>query len=85
MRVARKFRRALTLDQLHRGYARLAVRPGSLRSVCLIRELPAGGVIVGPPGARRLALDIVRSEIDSDCYVTDRRLAIALARLIARL
>jgi hypothetical protein len=85
MRVARKIRQALKLDRLHRGYARLALRPASFRRLRAPRELPAGGVIVGPAGARRLALDMVCSEISAGCYVTASRLAYALDRLLARL
>jgi len=85
MRVARNIRQALKLNRLHRGYARLPLRPRLLRTFCAMRELPAGGVIVGPPGARQLALDIVRSEISAGCYVTEGRLADALYRLMATL
>ncbi len=85
MRVARKVRKALKLDSLRRGYARLALRPASLRRRRVPRELPAGGVIVGPRGARRLALDMVATEISAGCYVTDSRLAYALDRLLAGL
>jgi hypothetical protein len=88
MRVARNVRQALRLDRLHRGYARLALRPGRAgltRPTELPREVPAGGVIVGPPGARRLVLDMVRSEISAGCYVNEGRLAAALDRLIAAL
>jgi len=85
MRVARNLRQALRLNRLHRGYSRLPLHPGKLRTFCALRELPAGGVIVGPAGARRLALDIVRAEISAGCYVTERRLADALYRLLATL
>ncbi|HOX06766.1 MAG TPA: hypothetical protein PK280_10205, partial [Planctomycetota bacterium] len=85
MRGARKVREALQLGWLHRGYARLALRPASVRRRRLPRELTAGGVIVGPKGARSLAVEMVRTEIAAGCYVTDTRLAYALDRLLARL
>jgi hypothetical protein len=85
MRAARRVREALKLDWLHRGYSRLALRPASARRRRLARELTAGGVIVGPLGARRLAVDMVCAEISAGCYVTDTRLAYALDRLLARL
>ena len=85
MRAVRRAREALKLDWLHRGYCRLVLRPASIRRRRLPRELTAGGVIVGPQGARRLAVDIVCAEISAGCYVTDTRLAYALDRLLARL
>jgi len=85
MRVARKLRAALRLSRIARGYQPMAARPGRPWKSARGARAPAGGVIVGPFGARQRAVDLVRSEIAAGSYLTDGRLAAALERLIASL
>jgi hypothetical protein len=83
MRVEKKVRLALKQTQIRRGYHRLALRPARAIRPGRGRRLPAGGIIVGPYGARCLASELVRREIAAGRYVTETKLAAALERLIA--
>lgn len=84
MRVTRSFRSILRIKR-RRGYYRTPGRPGRFRPARAQRYLPVGGIIVGPPGARRWALGLVRREVKAGSYVTDWRLSAALDRMLARL
>ena len=85
MRVEKKLRQALKQAQVRRGYHRLPLRPARAVRQPRVRRLPAGGIIVGPYGARCLASELVCREITAGRYVTEARLAAALERLIAGL
>jgi hypothetical protein len=85
MRIERRLREALRLSRIGRGYQPSALRPGQPWKSARRTRLPAGGVIVGPPGERTRAIELVRSEIAAGSYVTESRLAAALERLIASL
>jgi len=82
MRPVRHLRTILRIRK-RRGYYRIPARPRRLLETSMQRYIPVGGVMVGPPGARRWALGLVRHEVESDSYVTDWRLAAALDRLLA--
>ena len=83
MRVARDLRSVLRIKR-RRGYYRTPLRTGRARRAGGRHYPTAGGVIVGPRGARRWALSLVRSEIEAGSYVSEWRLNAALGRLLAK-
>jgi hypothetical protein len=82
MRLARELRSLLRLGR-RRGYRPLPARPGRRSDSSRGQYLAAGGVISGAAGARRFALELVRSEIRAGTYLSEWRLQAALDRLIA--
>lgn len=82
MRVGREVRRAWRARFLRRGYPAMPLRPGPGSPSRSEPRPSAGGIIVGPPGIRRMTLDLIRTELGAGRYVTDWRLATAMARLL---
>ena len=82
MRTARNSS-SLLRTKRRRGFFRLALRPGRLLPSPLTRYYTVGGVLSGPPGARRWAMNLVRREIADGTYLSDWRLNAALDRMIA--
>ncbi|MHC4916148.1 MAG: hypothetical protein ACYTGB_11730 [Planctomycetota bacterium] len=83
MRVIRDLRSVLRIRR-RRGYYRTPVRPDRFRPLKLPRYFTTGGVITGPRGSRRLALNLINQEVRAGEYITPWRLNAALDRLIAR-
>ncbi len=82
MRIIRDLRSVLRIKR-RRGYYRTPLRPDRFRPHKFPRRLTTGGIVIGPRGSRRLALNLVNQEVRAGAYVTPWRLNAALDRLVA--